>query len=205
MRVAEASVDLRSSLCPDEGFWVFVPGLGVQEDGSLEGGDAGEGSSANGFLRDSGKPPFDQVEPGGAGRCQMEMEPRVLGQPGPDDRMFVRAVVVADQMDLTAPVLSVEDLQKGQELLVRVPAEASLGDLAGGHFQSREQTRGAVSDVVVRHSGWKSRSHRQDRLGSIQRLNLRLLVDAKHQGLFWRIQYRGRRCRPSCGQSRGPY
>ena len=81
------------------------------------------------------------------------MEPRVLGQPRPDGRMFVSAVVVADQMDLPAPVLSVEDLQEGQELLVRVSAEASLGDLAGSHFQSREQTRGAVPDVVMRHSG----------------------------------------------------
>ena len=99
---------MRGSLCPDEGFWVFVPSLGVQDDGPLEGGNAGEGSSANGFLGDSGKPALNQVEPGGAGGCEMEMEPRVLGQPGPDGRMFVRAVVVADQMDLTAPVLSVE-------------------------------------------------------------------------------------------------
>ena len=94
--MAEASADLRFSLCPGEGFWVFVPGLGVQEDRSLEGGNAGEGSSTNGFLGDSGKPPFDQVEPGGAGGCEMEMEPRVLGQPSPDGGMFVRAVVVAD-------------------------------------------------------------------------------------------------------------
>src|SRR6266496_3452195 len=93
----------------------------------------------------------------------MEMEPRVFGQPGPDDRMFVRAVVVADQMNFPAPVLSVEDLQEGQELLVRVPAEASFGDRAGGHLQSSEQTRGAVPDVVMRHSGWKARTNRQDR------------------------------------------
>ena len=91
-------------------------------------------------------------------------------------------------MDLTAPVLSVEDLQEGQELLVRVPAEASFGDLAGGHFQSREQTRGAVPDVVVRHSGGEAWADRQDRLCSIQRLNLRFLINAKHQGLFRRIQ-----------------
>src|SRR6266508_4844558 len=109
MRVAEASADLRCSLCPDEWRWVFVPGLGIHEDGSLEGGDTREGSSTNGLLGDPGKPAFDEVEPRGAGRCQMEMEPLVFRKPGLDGRMFVRAVVVADQMDLPAPVLSVED------------------------------------------------------------------------------------------------
>jgi hypothetical protein len=37
MCMAEASANLRGGLSPDEGFWVFVPGLGVEEDGSLEG------------------------------------------------------------------------------------------------------------------------------------------------------------------------
>src|ERR1700693_1663870 len=106
MRVADASADLRGGLGPDEGFWVFVPGLGVQQDGSLKGGDAVDGPSAKRFWGDSGKP--------------------ALGQPGPYARVFVRAVVVADQMELAAPVLSVEDLQERPELLVRVPAEASL-------------------------------------------------------------------------------
>src|SRR6266498_6076190 len=188
MRMFEASAYLRGSLGPDEGFWVFVPGLGVQKDGALEGRDAREGSSTDGFLGDPGEPTFDEVEPGGAGWCQMEVEPRVFSQPRPDDRMFVRAVVVTDQMDLPAPVLSVEDLQEGQELLVRVPAEASFGDRAGGHLQSSEQTRGAVPDVVMRHSGWKARTDRQDRLGPVQRLNLRLLVDAEHQCLLRRVQ-----------------
>src|SRR6266498_1392271 len=188
MRMFEASAYLRGSLGPDEGFWVFVPGLGVQKDGALEGRDAREGSSTDGFLGDPGEPTFDEVEPGGAGWCQMEVEPRVFSQPRPDDRMFVRAVVVTDQMDLPAPVLSVEDLQEGEELLVRVPSEASLGDFAGGHFQSREQTRGAVPDVVVSHSGGEAWADRQDRLCSIQRLNLRFLINAEHQGLFWRVQ-----------------
>src|SRR6266496_4285500 len=142
MRMFEASAYLRGSLGPDEGFWVFVPGLGVQKDGALEGRDAREGSSTDGFLGDPGEPTFDEVEPGGAGWCQMEVEPRVFSQPRPDDRMFVRAVVVTDQMDLPAPVLS----------------------------------------------GGEAWADRQDRLCSIQRLNLRFLINAEHQSLFWRVQ-----------------
>src|SRR6266542_981768 len=188
MRVAEASADLRGSLCPDEGFGILVPDPCVEEDGSLEGRDAGEGSSTNGLLSDSSKPSLDQVEPEGACGCQMKMKLWVLGQPGPDGRVLASAVVVADQMDLLAPVFPVEDFQEGQELMVRVPAEASCGDSAGGHLKSGKQACGAMPNVVVRHSSRKGRSDRQDWPGPIQRLNLRLVIDAEHQSLFRRIQ-----------------
>lgn len=67
------------------------------------------------FLCESGEPPLDQVQPGRAGRCEVQVEARVCQQPLLDRRCLVRRVVVEDQLNLKAdrdfPV------ELGQELL----------------------------------------------------------------------------------------
>lgn len=59
--------------------------------------------------------------------------------------------------------------------------------LTAGDVQRREQRRCAVAHVVVGTPFRNAGGQRQDRLGTIQRLNLALLVDAQHQRF-------GRRC-----------
>ena len=170
------------------GFGFSFQVVRIAQDGSFEGSDAEECASSDGLLGDPSEPALHEVEPRSAGRSQMEMEAWMLGEPLSDRRVLVGAVVVADQVDLFAPVLSVEDLEEGQELLMRVLTEAALGDLAGGDLQSRKETGGSVPNVVVSHPCGKARAHRQDRLRAIQRLDLRLLVDAEHQRLLRRVQ-----------------
>ena len=67
-------------------------------DGDNQFGDAAKHAIAQAFGGEITEESFDHVEPGRRGRREMHMEPRVLGQPFFDLRMFVCGVVVADQM-----------------------------------------------------------------------------------------------------------
>jgi hypothetical protein len=78
--------------------------------------------------------------------------------------------------------------EKPQELLVAVAVLADAGDLAGRYLQRGEQGGGAVPDVVVGPLLRQVRSHRQDRRGPIQRLDLAFFVDGQHHGLLRGVQ-----------------
>ena len=58
------------------------------------------GAAADLLVRERGEPTFDEIDPGGAGRREMHMEARALGQLIPDRGRFVSAVIVQDQMDV---------------------------------------------------------------------------------------------------------
>jgi len=69
--------------------------------------------------------------------------------------------------------------QEAQELLVAVPGEALVDDLAGRHVQGSEEGRGAVPLVVVRHRTRSPLLQREARLGAVQRLDLALRVEGE--------------------------
>src|SRR5204863_447151 len=96
------------------------------------------------------EPAFDEIQPGTTGGSEVQLEPRVGGQPLVDRRRLVRGVVVADQVQvqLGGGVL-VDGLEEPQELLMAVPPLVLADDLAGGDVQGGEQAGGAVPDVVV--------------------------------------------------------
>jgi hypothetical protein len=66
--------------------------------------DAVEAAAVDGLAGDQGEPAFDQVEPRGTGRSEVQMEARVGGEPVHDRRMLVGDVVVADQMQLKSRI-----------------------------------------------------------------------------------------------------
>src|SRR6187200_2926057 len=105
----------------------------------------------------------------------------------------VGGVVVADDVQSPPRVGLGYLLEEAQELLVTVPRQAAVDDLAGGDLERGEQRGGAVFkvlglDVVVsgllRHPG----HDRQDRRGPLQRLDLRLLVDTENHGVLRWVQ-----------------
>src|SRR5215475_5117851 len=86
---------------------VHVKGLGFSlwtsryfADSSFQFFYAAENPAPNAFVSDFGKPPFHKVDPGAISRREMDMEARPFGKPFPDDRGFVRAVVVDNDMDV---------------------------------------------------------------------------------------------------------
>src|SRR5664280_622400 len=68
-----------------------------------------------------------------------------------------------------------------------VAREALADHLACQHVEGREQGGGAVSLVVVGHRPGPTLLHRQAGLGSVERLDLRLLVEGEHDGIAWRV------------------
>src|SRR3977135_1683443 len=84
---------------PEEWFRVVVVHAEVVLDRGYQVGDAVEGAAADGFGGDVGEEAFDQVEPGGRGWGEVQVEAGVLGQPGLDVGMAVGAVVVDDHVD----------------------------------------------------------------------------------------------------------
>ena len=117
------------------------------------------------------------------------MEARVPQQPSLDQGCLVGSVVVEDEMDFEflrhVVVDCVEELPK----LDAAVAPMMLRDhLAALDVERSEERCGAVADVVVRSALDLPRSQRQDRLRTIQSLNLRLLVNAEDRGTIGRIQ-----------------
>jgi hypothetical protein len=133
--------------------------------------------------------PLHQGEPRRARGREVQVDAGVPGQPAPDERGLVRAVVVQDQMHVQ--VLGdrcVDAPEERAKLHGAVPAPALGQDLAGLDDQGGEQRRGAMPDVVMRTPLNLTRAHRQQRLRAVQGLDLALLVQAQHQRLVRRIQ-----------------
>ena len=82
--------------CSHERTGRLVRDLQIRFNGSFQLPHAAMRATSNLFLRKSGKPSFDQVDPGGAGRREVHMKSRALHQPGADGRGLVSAVVVED-------------------------------------------------------------------------------------------------------------
>lgn len=107
--------------------------------------------------------------------------------------MLVGGVVVYDQMDIQfRRDAVVEAAQKGEKLLMPVSRFAFCENGAGGDIQRSEQSSGPMADVVVGNALHIAEPHGQDRLSSIERLNLAFLVNAKHQSVVWRVEIKPR-------------
>ena len=82
---------------------------------------------------------LNEIQPRPRRRREVQRDPGVLVQPGPHVRVGVRAVVVADQVQLAARVGFRDLLEERQEFFVPVLGVAGAGHLAGGGLQRGEQ------------------------------------------------------------------
>ena len=62
--------------------------------------DAAKRAAPNAFVGEFGEPSLHKVDPGAVGGSEVDMEPWALGEPLADDRSFVGAVVVHDEVDI---------------------------------------------------------------------------------------------------------
>ena len=120
---------------------------------------------------------LDRVEPAAGGRREVEMKSRMPCGPGEHVGVFVCGVVVDDEMKLLVfRGLAVDQTQELESLLMAVAIHAGGHQLAIERIQRRKQCGCAVTLVVVSHGLSAAFFHGQAWLGSIQRLNLALLV-----------------------------
>src|SRR5271168_3966118 len=79
--------------------------------------DGGEAAGADDIAGQVGEEALDQIEPGRRGRSEVHLEARVFGKPRPHRWMFVRGVVVGDQMQIEVTWrLAIDLLEKAEPL-----------------------------------------------------------------------------------------
>src|SRR5579863_1178219 len=157
--------------------------------GILQFDGAAVDAAADLFFGESGEPTFDQVQPRGRSRREVQVKARPFGQPAPDQLGFVGAIVVQDEMDLEfLRHVAVNGVEKLAELARAMAAMQLAQHTATGDIESGKQAGSAVALVIMAAALDLSRTHRQQGRGTVQRLNLALLVYAQHQRTIRRIQ-----------------
>ena len=147
--------------------------------------DAREAAAPDRSLSDDPKPSLHLIEPGGVSGRVVDVEPWPLRQPGADFGMLVSTVVVDDQVHVKlGRDFTINPPEETQELLVPMPGFALSDHRTGGHVQGSKKRGGAVADVIVGDTLDIAQTHGQQRLGSIQGLDLRFLVNAEHDCLI---------------------
>src|SRR3981081_395051 len=105
------------------------------------------------------------------------MEARMAQEPALDGRGLMGAVIIEDQVQLQFARHCGVDGCKEAAKLDRAVALMELTDHGAGPGVERgEQVDGAMAQVVRRSTLGLSGAHRQQRLTSIERLNLRFLI-----------------------------
>lgn len=135
------------------------------------------------------KQAFHCVQPGRAGRCEVQLEARMFFQPGLDRSGFVGRTVVQNHMEIQlARRVAINLSEKTQEPLGPVP----LGDPAH-YFPRHDVERGVQAcramALVIKGSPLNLPGPKlQHWLSTIQRLDLGFLVNREHRGVVRRAQ-----------------
>jgi hypothetical protein len=141
------------------------------------------------LVSEVGEEAFDLVDPRRAFRREVHVKARTSQQPALDQRRLLGVIVVKDEVDLEflRDVL-VDRVEKPPKLDAPVTSVMLSDDPAALDVQRSEERSGAVPDVVVGSTLDLSGTQRQDRLGAVESLYLRLLVHAQNDSAIGRIQ-----------------
>ncbi len=139
-------------------------------------------------MGDDTEPRFDLIDPRRSDRGEVEMHVRVLLQPCLNIGRGVGGKIVQHDMNFLAGVRLDSLLEKGQEFRAIMGWSAFTENLSGRDIQRGEQVGGAMPDVVVGAFLAGVELDRQQWLGAVQRLDLRLLVQAEHDRSAGRIK-----------------
>ena len=119
--------------------------------------------------------------------------------------MLVGGVVVEDRMDcLAGGHFALDGVEETDELLMSVALHVAADDGSVEHVHRCKQGGRPVPLVVVGHGSGAAFLERQAGLGSVERLDLALLVDAEHDRVRRRIHI-DRRCRAASRRRPGPW
>ena len=161
----------------------------VETDGILQSAGAAAGPATDLLVGEPREPALDLIDPGAVGGREVKLEARVTQQPALDQRCLVGAVIIEHHVDVeVGRHFLVDAVQETSELDLAVPTLGLADDPAGDDVEGREQRRGSVPPVVVGAPLGSAGSHREDGLGSVEGLDLALLVGAEHKGPLWRVQ-----------------
>src|SRR5580692_298116 len=90
--------DIVRRFYPDEGLGLGIMQIEEGVDRLLQFASGAEAGSSDLLFCEGGKPPLDQVEPTGRGRCKVHMKAWALQEPPLNRRCLVSGVVVQNQV-----------------------------------------------------------------------------------------------------------
>ncbi len=172
--------DLVGGFGPLERRWVLVVSIEIVLYRNTELRHARVGASSQGVFGEQAKEALSEVEPRGVCGCEVKVEPRSLGKPAFDRRCLVRGEIVEHDVDVQLArngcfALSEEFLE-----LYRSMSRVALSeDFTCCGVECSKQVSRSMPNVVVGLSLGLAQAHGQDRLSTLERLNLRFLVDAQ--------------------------
>ena len=173
---------------PLEGLRLGVVIVEETIDGGLEVGDGSEGAALEAALGQGGEETLDGVEPGGRGRGEVERPARMAREPSLHGRMLVGGIVVEDRVDrLAGRNLPLDGVEEADKFLMPVALHVLPDDGSVEHVHRGEQGRRPIPLVIVGHGSGAAFLERQAGLGSVERLDLALFVDAEHDRVRRRI------------------
>lgn len=122
---------------PDERLGGIVPGCQKLIHRSLQVRHTHKAAASDCLVCQFSEPAFDQVQPARAGRDEVANKARLLPQPSLHVRLFMRSIIVHDQMELESGGKSADVGQSG--VLVRVDTLAQSDDdrRFGGQTETR--------------------------------------------------------------------
>ena len=117
------------------------------------------------------------------------MKTRMPLEPGFHTGMFVRAIIIHDQMKVEfGRGFAVDFLKESDELLMTMAGHAVSDHLAVEHAEGGKQGGRSMAAVIMGHCSTAAFLQGQTGLGSVKGLDLAFLVQAQNQGLLRRIQ-----------------
>ena len=115
--------------------------------------DAAKRSTTNGLLGDAIEPDLHLIQPRSIRGSEVHVKSRPCCEPAFDSRMFVRSVVVHNDVYIQGLGHVLLDLlQEPQVLLMAVALSALRDDFALRRVQGSKKCRGPVAQVIVGHS-----------------------------------------------------
>ena len=162
--------------------------LDVVRDGIDQLLHAMEDATTNSFLSDFPKPALDQIEPGRAGRDEMDVKAGMLRESSFYLRVLVCRVVVDDQMQVQVWWGLFVDLpQELEPLLMAMTLHARTDHFTLKEFQCGKKSGGAIAFVVMSHGATASLFEGQTWLGSVEGLDLGFLINAQDESMIGRV------------------
>ena len=152
-------------------------------------GHTGEDAASQSAPLQLAEPRLDRVEPRRAGRRDVQVNAGMGVQERPNGFGRVGTAVVDDQVQLEVGRRRAIDLREELAELggAMAPSDPSK-HLAGRDVQGRRQIRGPVSLIVAGAALDLPGPQGQHRMGPVERLNLRLLVDREDQRVVGRVE-----------------
>ncbi len=142
-RTANLLDDLLCGGCPYERFWILIMRLDEFFDGPFQIGNALEDAAAQTFPSELAEEAFDDIEPRATGRREMDMKAGVSFQLILHVLVFVRGIVVHDQIDV----------QVGRRFLVNQPRISHMKKGTLGSSSSFNPINKGCSVVRLQNTG----------------------------------------------------